>query len=160
VRALAAGAVAAFLAHEAATAVLLPPEMRLPALDLIALDGSTVQLAVRDRPLVLNLWATWCPPCRREMPMLTDMAATLSEVDFVFANQGETEGQIRTFLLREGLPADGMIRDPNQRLMAELAAIGLPGTLVFDAEGRLVAAQTGEVSRAVLGRMIAKAKDD
>jgi YD repeat-containing protein len=50
-----------------------------------------------------------------------------------------------------------MIRDPQNRLMAALDAVGLPSSLVFDAHGRLVAAHTGEISRAALTRMIAQA---
>lgn len=89
--------------------------------------------------------------------MMTDLAANTPGVDFVFANQGEEAGQILAFLETEGLPAEGMLRDPRSRLMAELDAIGLPATLVFDAGGRMVAAQTGEISRAALTRIIAQA---
>lgn len=151
------GGVAALVAHQAVTVTLTRPAVMIPDMQLIALDGSGVQLAGRDRVVVLNLWATWCPPCRREMPMMTDLAAKTPGVDFVFANQGEDAGQVLAFLDAEGLPAKGMIRDPRNRLMAELDAIGLPATLVFDATGRMVAAHTGEISRAALTRMIAQA---
>lgn len=154
---LALGGVAAMVAHLTVSALLIRPAATLPVMQLIALDGDAVQLAGRDRPVVLNLWATWCPPCRREMPMMTDLAANTPGVDFVFANQGEEAGQVLAFLEAEGLPAEGMIRDPQNRLMAELDAVGLPATLVFDARGRIVAAHTGEISRAALTRMIAQA---
>ncbi|SEO16636.1 Thiol-disulfide isomerase or thioredoxin [Paracoccus alcaliphilus] len=154
---LALGGVAALAAHLAVTAALMRPAVTLPPMQLIALDGGAVQLAGRHRAVVLNLWATWCPPCRREMPMMTELAANIPGVDFVFANQGEDAGQVLAFLEAEGLPAEGMIRDPRNRLMAELDAIGLPATLVFDAKGRMVAAHTGEISRAALTRMIAQA---
>lgn len=154
---LALGGVVALVAHQGVTAALTRPAADLPAMQLIALDGSTVQLAGRDRPLVLNLWATWCPPCRREMPMMTQLAATTPGADFVFANQGEDAAQIHRFLQAENLPATGMVRDPQHRLMAALDTVGLPATLVFDARGGLVAAHTGEISRAALTRMIAQA---
>lgn len=155
---LAFGGVAALIAHRAVTAMLPLPDIMLPQEQLVAVDGGAgVALAGRDRPVVLNLWATWCPPCRREMPMMTELAAQTPGVDFVFANQGEHNAQILGFLLRENLPLDGMVRDPQSRLMAELGALGLPTTMVFDAKGRLVAAQMGEVSRAALQEMIDKA---
>lgn len=154
---LAVGGVVALVAHQAATAALTRPAADLSMMQLIALDGSAVQLAGRDRPLVLNLWATWCPPCRREMPMMTQLAATTPGADFVFANQGEDTAQIHRFLQVENLPATGMVRDPQHRLMAALDTVGLPATLVFDARGGLVAAHTGEISRAALTRMIAQA---
>jgi thiol-disulfide isomerase/thioredoxin len=157
---LALGGAVAMAAHLAVTTALTRPPVTLPEEKLIALDGRGVQLAGRHRPVVLNLWATWCSPCRREMPMMTDLAARTPGVDFVFANQGEDAAQVVAFLQAEDLPAEGMIRDPRNRLMAELDAIGLPATLVFDAKGRMVAAHTGEISRAALTRMIAQATGD
>ncbi|MDF3854096.1 redoxin family protein [Paracoccus sp. P2] len=152
------GGAVALAGHQAVIAALPPrPSVTLPDLQLIALDGRGVQLGGRGWPVVLNLWATWCPPCRREMPMMTDLAANTPGVEFVFANQGEEAARIMAFLRDEKLPREGMIRDPHGRLMGALGAIGLPSTLVFDAKGRLVAAQTGEISRAALARMIAQA---
>jgi thiol-disulfide isomerase/thioredoxin len=72
---LALGGVLALVAHQAVTAMLTRPPVKLPDMQLIALDGSGARLGGRNRPVVLNLWATWCPPCRREMPMMTDLAA-------------------------------------------------------------------------------------
>ena len=157
---LALGAVAALIAQRVFTGMMPLPDVTLPQEELVALNGGGMQLAGRGKPMVLNLWATWCPPCRREMPMMTDLAATMPDIDFVFANQGESNGRIVGFLTREGLPMAGMVRDPQSRLMARLGARGLPTTLVFDADGRLVAGQMGEVSRAALTRMIAQAKGE
>lgn len=151
------GAVLAFMTHQVIGIALPRPAVSLPAMDLKGLHGGTEQLAGRDKPVVLNLWATWCPPCRREMPMMVDLASGSPGVDFVFANQGESAEQVLAFLLGENLPFEDMVLDPSQRLMAQLRAIGLPSTLVFDADGELVAAQTGEVSRAALSEMIQKA---
>ena len=151
------GGTLAFMAHQVIGIASPRPAAVLPAVDLISLQGGTEQLAGRDRPVVLNLWATWCPPCRREMPMMVDLAADTSDVDFVFANQGEGRDRVLTFLREADLPAAGMVLDSRQRLMGQLQAIGLPSTLVFDADGALVAAHTGEVSRAALGKMIEKA---
>jgi hypothetical protein len=97
----------------AATVLLAPEPKALPSgLALATLDGRSVDLAAaRGQPMVINLWATWCPPCRREMPMLIDVAAT-STVPVLLANQGETAAQIRTFLQRQGLPADAIRLDP------------------------------------------------
>ncbi|WP_347140385.1 TlpA disulfide reductase family protein [Paracoccus sp. SSK6] len=147
------------MAHQAITAALPRPQMRLPVMELLALDGSPVQLAGRDRVTVINLWATWCPPCRREMPMMTSLAAEMPEVSFIFANQGEGADHILAFLAAGSLPPDGMLRDPRGHLMSRLRAVGLPSTLVFDATGALVAAQTGEISGPALRTMIDTAKD-
>ncbi|MFC0199655.1 TlpA disulfide reductase family protein [Paracoccus rhizosphaerae] len=149
----------AVVAHQAITAALPRPQMRLPPMELLALDGTPVQLSGGGQVTVLNLWATWCPPCRREMPMMTELAAELPEVRFVFANQGERADQIFAFLAAESLPLSGMLRDPQGHLMSRLRAVGLPSTLVFDEQDLLVAAHTGEISRPALRSLIETAKE-
>lgn len=131
----------------------------MPVTQLLTLEDRPEQLAGRDRVVVLNLWATWCPPCRREMPMMTELAAQMPDTDFVFANQGEDAARIEAFLAAAGLPRTGMLRDPAMRLMTEMNAAGLPATLIFDARGALVATHMGEISRPALRQMIQNAKD-
>lgn len=155
----AAGTLAA-AAFAGATAALPKTEGQLPSGSYAALSGAPVDLGQIDGPVVLNLWASWCPPCRREMPMMMETAAQTGNVRFLFANQGESLAEIGRFLAAGRLPAQDIIRDPEQRLMAELGAIGLPATLVFDGQGRLTAAHTGELSRAALQNMIAPFEGD
>ena len=100
-------------------------------------------------PMVLNLWASWCPPCRREMPMMAEEAARAQGVTFVFANQGEGDAVIRDFLSRQGLVMAPLM-DPGSALMRHFGAPGLPATLFIDAQGRLTHAALGEISRAEL----------
>lgn len=118
--------------------------------------GEPRPLATEGRPLVLNLWATWCPPCRREMPMMTEVAAAEQDVTFAFANQGESAATIRDFLTRLNLGTGAMVLDPEMNLMAELNMLGLPSTLFFSSDGHLQSVRTGEISRAAL---LAQIKD-
>lgn len=155
--ALGVGGVAALLIQFAAPALFPASQMRMPVAQLLTMDDQPRQIAGGGKPVVLNLWATWCPPCRREMPMMVDLAQNTPEIEFIFANQGDTAELINRFLTDENLPRDGMLRDPQQNLMEKTGAIGLPSTLVFDGQGRLVASQTGEISRAALSAMIKKA---
>lgn len=143
----------------AATAVFggarffLPEEAggRIPAAGFADLSCVPVSLADREgRPMVLNLWATWCPPCRREMPMMVEVAQSQDAAAIIFANQGESERTIRGFLDAADLPPDAMIRDPNTVLMQEFGLQGLPSTLFFAADGSLRSVHTGEISRAAL----------
>ena len=127
------------------------PAVTLPARAFAALEGPPVVLTQREgRPLVVNLWASWCPPCRREMPMMMELAAAHPGIDVVFANQGEDRGMIEDFLDLQGLEGTGIVLDPDSALMRELGAVGLPTTLFFDADGRVSARATGEVSRAAM----------
>ena len=155
---LIAGVLAGSL-HQVVIAAIPQHALPMPQMNLAALDDTPVALAGRDRVVVLNLWATWCPPCRREMPMMTELAAAMPDVDFVFANQGESAAQILRFLMSEDLPRADMLRDQDGLLMEALGAVGLPSTLVFNHQGALVHAHTGEISRAALRIMIETAKD-
>lgn len=145
-----AGAAAAFLASAVMEfAIHDPAAGQLPDTAFSAYEGPPLVLSERaGTPLAINLWATWCPPCRREMPMMMEVAKLAEGVDVVFANQGETPPQVADFLATLELGSDGILLDPNSELTSELGAMGLPTTLFFDAAGRLVAAHTGEISRA------------
>ncbi len=99
------------------------------------------------RPLVINLWATWCPPCVREMPMLAQAAADHDGARFIFANQGESEAVIRRFTLQHEVELEEILIDPGSSLMVHYGAVGLPVTLFIDAEGTLRQAHVGEISR-------------
>lgn len=133
---------------------------QLPEMTLLDVEGEQVALQdLNGRPLVINLWATWCPPCRREMPMMTDLAAAMPEVDFIFANQGEDADRISAFLTAANLPRRDMLRDPGSHLTDRLGAVGMPSTLIFNADGALIRAHTGEISRAALRTLIETAKE-
>ena len=146
----------AFAASLAVGALMPAPEAQLPNGRFAAMSGDDVALADIGKPIVLNLWASWCPPCRREMPMMLDLAAQSQDVAFVFANQGESMADIARFLAAEHLSGEHIVRDPEHSLMAELGAKGLPATLFFDQTGTLVASHTGEISRASLSQYVAR----
>ncbi|MEO6170588.1 MAG: TlpA disulfide reductase family protein, partial [Lysobacter sp.] len=93
---------------------------------------------------------TWCPPCRREMPVLAEGQQARTDVEFVFANQGEGPDLIREYLQGEGLALNNVLLDPFSSLMHEMGARGLPTTLFFDAGGRLVDFHMGELTHAGL----------
>jgi thiol-disulfide isomerase/thioredoxin len=131
----------------------------LPETSFQTLAGQSVQLAAHsERPMVLNLWASWCPPCRREMPMMVDVAASSPGVSFVFANQGEHIGQITSYLRGERLTLPLALLDRLGELGRHYKAPGLPATLFIDAEGRLVDIHLGEISREVFVEKIGQLK--
>ncbi|HKJ72087.1 MAG TPA: TlpA disulfide reductase family protein [Gammaproteobacteria bacterium] len=127
-----------------------PAQVRLPAGPWPALAGEA-RLAPPGRPAVVNLWASWCPPCRREMPRLAQAAEAHPGVSFAYVNQGEERAAVAAFADRFGLRRGRVFLDPGRRLAERFGTVGLPATLFFDRSGRLLAAHVGEISRAALG---------
>jgi len=129
-----------------------PVAQPLPATSLAGLNAGQHNLQdLKDQKVVINLWATWCGPCRREMPMLAQAAKNNPDVRFVFVNQGESAETIRRYLQQEGLQmADWIQLDPQSTLSAQFKTRGLPTTLFFN-DNALRDTQVGEISREVLG---------
>jgi thiol-disulfide isomerase/thioredoxin len=137
----------------AAGALLAPqqPATPLPKIAAMRLDGTPVSTAsLAGRPLVINLWATWCGPCRREMPMLMEVAAARSDVTFLLLNQGEAAGVVRGYLKDNGLSDAHVALDPGGDAGRQIGAPGLPTTLFVSADGLVRSVHTGEISRAAL----------
>lgn len=146
------GALAAlWMAHGALTALTAPATRAMPdGIALATVDGQSFRLdSLRGQPFVLNLWATWCPPCRREMPMLVDVAQS-STVPILLVNQGETAGQVKEFLSDNRLPGESVALDTTQRVAAATRARAYPTTVFVDADGKIVGVHAGEISRAAL----------
>lgn len=128
----------------------------LPTLVLHDVQGRSVALQdLRGRPTVINLWATWCAPCRREMPMLAAAQKTMPQIRFVFADQGETTAAVQRYLQRERLSLDQVLIDPNMDLSNWYGARGYPTTLFIDADGRLRDTRIGELSPGTLAAHLA-----
>ena len=143
---------ASWTAGEVAIATLTGGSRQpMPALSLQALDGRSVALAgFVGKPTVVNLWATWCPPCRREMPLLQQAQAAHPELNFVFVNQGETRDVILRYLQGQGIVLQNVLIDARKATGAAFNEQALPTTLFFDAQGRLVSTRVGALSEATL----------
>lgn len=129
-------------------------DRRLPALSVGGLDGQVTSLvSFEGKPTVVNLWATWCPPCRREMPALAQAQQRHPDVHFVFLNQGEPAERVQRYLSAQGLNLRHVLLDTRGEAGA-LFGPALPTTLFFDAQGRLVERRIGEVSAATLAQRL------
>lgn len=130
-------------------------EQPLPQLTVFDMQGQPRQFPpAAGRPSVVNLWASWCGPCRREMPAFARVQARRDDVDFVYLNIGESEDEVQAFLRTLAEPIGPVWMDPDQRVPAQLGVRGYPTTFVFDAEGRLRHTRMGELSEASLEALI------
>lgn len=129
--------------------------LKLPATELTTLEGTTTNLStLSGKPMVVNLWATWCPPCRREMPVLASAQAQRSDVAFAFVNQGEPAQVVSDYLAGGDLQLRNVLLDLFSSVSQEAGSRGLPSTLFFDADGRLVDTHMGELSEASLAQKL------
>jgi thiol-disulfide isomerase/thioredoxin len=134
-------------------AAMLPadPPQSLKALAFNAPDGKPMTLADRQgKTVLLNLWATWCFPCREEMPALNvlqkEMGSEKFEVIAVNVDTGD-DTKPKKFLAETGIDTLGYYRDNTLALFNDLKkrglALGLPVTLLVDPEGCLLAHMNG-----------------
>lgn len=100
-------------------------------------EGARLSLqSLRGRPLLINFWATWCPPCRQELPSLSRLKKKLSGEAFeiLSVNIGEDVDTVFDFA---GNPAYPMLFDHDSKAMASWPVKGVPTTLLVDRQGRL-----------------------
>lgn len=114
----------------------------LPAVTFLDAAGKEVSLAdFRGKTVLLNLWATWCAPCREEMPALDRLEAALGSEKFqvvaLAVDKSGLEGA-KKFLDEIGVKDLKVFADPTARDGTKLKVIGMPTTLLIDAQGREV----------------------
>jgi thiol-disulfide isomerase/thioredoxin len=131
-KALATGSLAAFLVH---------PEPK-PIADIAFADGQGKPLKLSDfkgRVVLINLWATWCAPCRKEMPDLAKLQQELGSDQFevvAISVDRKGAGASSAFLKETGADALKLYVEPTTKVVGELQAAGLPATILVDREGR------------------------
>ncbi len=118
-----------------------------PALKLPDLDGSPHDLAkLKGKVVLINFWATWCPPCRREMPSMERLSQTLSGEAFtaLAVDVGEDTDTIEAFASQlEATPTFPILLDRRSHAMQAWKVGGLPTTFLIDKRGRIVASAVG-----------------
>ena len=134
------------LVASAAGAAEVPVEVGepkpMPALTFLTLDGQVTTLeAFKGQVVVLNLWATWCVPCREEMPSLERLQARFEgQPVVVLALSVDRAGpeRVQAFLNEIGVKRLHVYRDPKAAATRALRVPGLPATILIDRQGREV----------------------
>jgi thiol-disulfide isomerase/thioredoxin len=120
------------------------------------LNGGEVSTADMSGVVIVNAWASWCPPCREEWPILVEMQKTYPEVNLLGLNEADDSEAAADFLsTQEG--SWPHISDPNQAIAAKFDVVQgsyLPGTIVLDKQHRVAAKFVGPVNESDLSRII------
>ncbi len=120
----------------------------VPSVEIVDGEGNPHSLAeYRGKYVLLNLWATWCPPCRAEMPSLDRLQAEMGGERFqvvTVATGRNTVRGIKQFFADAGVKNLPILLDPKQALARRLGVFGLPVSVILDPEGREIARLTGD----------------
>ena len=116
------------------------PSFIAPDTELVDMDGKKHKMSdYRGKPVIVNFWATWCPPCRAELPSMNRAWAKVKDegIQMLAVNMGESEDTI--FPFTGEYPIDfTILLDSNGSYALEWKVQGLPTTYVVDAEGNVV----------------------
>lgn len=144
-----AGAVDWQAARDAGLPKLIESEAApVPGIEFTDLDGGTHRLADwKGKVVLLNFWATWCAPCREEMPSLDALQKARGGDDFAVltvASGRNTEAAINRFFQESGVTDLPTLTDPQMALARAFGVMAMPVTILIDAEGREVARMSGD----------------
>jgi thiol-disulfide isomerase/thioredoxin len=155
-----AGVLVIFMCSNGAAADNYPPSAPIFAATLDNLEGKPLPLAdFRGKPLVLNFWATWCPPCRKEIPELIEFHKRhVSRGVTLIGITVEDQARVAEFVAATPIPFPVLVgRDKGIALLQALGnqSAGLPYTVVLDRQGNIVFIKRGALTRERLEQVIA-----
>lgn len=131
--------VSALLVGDMAKMVMAEAPADLPDVGLVDMADAPHSLAeVKGKWAVVNFWATWCAPCREEMPSLERLHAAMPEIAVVLVATGRNDPAAITRLFDEVGVSLATWRDPKSELAHGLGIMGLPVTLILNPEGQEV----------------------
>ncbi len=141
---------------------LVPPESpsgslqflsAAPELPIFDRSGHKTDLSREKGGLtIVHFWATWCPPCQREMPLLSAAQQQHTNVTFLFANQGESSRLVRQYLATRAPLLKNVLLDTAGQFPVHIGSQALPVTLFFSSRGFLLSKHVGELSESALGQ--------
>ncbi|MFN3332801.1 MAG: TlpA family protein disulfide reductase [Caldilinea sp.] len=125
-----------------------------PNFILLLPDGRYTTLAdLKGQQVLINFWATWCPPCRAEMPELLQAARDYPELVLLAINVAETPDKVSQFAEQFRMDAPVVI-DPQGAISDRYNVRGLPTSIFLDADGTIMEVRPGAINRAVIDSML------
>ena len=131
-----------------------------PAISGPTLDGGSFT-ASAGKVLVLNVWASWCSPCRAEAPALQELSVKHPEVQFLGVLTRDSLVAARAFVERFGIQYPSLVDDAILlKFHGQLTPNAIPTTLIIDTQGRIAARVSGEVTYSALEDLIERVKSN
>jgi cytochrome c biogenesis protein CcmG/thiol:disulfide interchange protein DsbE len=113
-------------------------------------EGFTSHLAELERPAVVNIWASWCTPCRSEAPLLNEAYETYGDrVEFIGVDVQDSQTDAKAFLAEFGLPFDHFF-DRDRAIPNHYGGIGTPITIFFGPHGEIFTMHNGILDESTL----------
>ncbi len=137
---------------------VVPSKVNFPAPELVLNDlkGNKVDISnYRQQIVMINNWATWCPPCKAEMPTLAKYYKAHSNEGFILfgIEAGDSKKDVTSFVEKYGITFPVLI-DPNTRSLTAFHNDSLPSSYVIDHDGNVILAWTGPISRNMLEKYV------
>jgi thiol-disulfide isomerase/thioredoxin len=122
-----------------------------PDFEFSAFDGQRMKLSdFRGRPVFVNFWATWCQPCRKELPAMDELLREYSDdgLAIIAVNNGERFEPAREFMEEDmGVNLTALAYDPGQDIVRRYSVLGMPTSFFIDANGIITQVVRGELRR-------------
>lgn len=141
-----AGALDGLLNGDMKKLAVLETPLAIPEAELLdASDAPHAMAEYKGKWVVMNFWATWCAPCRKEMPSLDRLQAAMPEIAVVPVATGRNDvAQIAKFYTQAEVANLPVLRDPKSGLAHAMGVMGLPVTIILNPEGQEVARLIGD----------------
>lgn len=125
-----------------------------PEFTLLLPDGRHASIAdLKGHPVLINFWATWCPPCRAEMPELLQAARDYPDLRMLAVNVSEAPGDVSSFAEQFRMEVPVVI-DPKGTISDRYNITGLPTSVFLDANGKIIDVRPGAINRDVIDQIL------
>lgn len=119
---------------------------RFSSFEVVDMNYGKRLIRFENKPMVVNFWATWCPPCQKEMGEFQSFQEAHPEVALHLVSLGETPDEIRTFFQEESLNLEAVI-DPTGKGVQLYRVQAIPTTLVVNSKGIIVLRKVGPITK-------------
>jgi len=128
--------------------------MKAPDFTINNVNGKEVSLSdYQGTKVFLNFWASWCPPCREEMPSIQKLHKNYDNIKVLAVNAGENKDKVLNYLMENNFSFTTLL-DENGKVTTDYLIRGIPSTFVIDKEGIIVRKQRGAITYGKMEQMI------